>query len=264
MKAKSGIIIAIFFVVFSMTLAIPGSFAQSHPTFAETVTPSSGFVGTNQTFFVNVTDVTGYTNYSVEVYVSGNNLTGMSPNTSYKQSNGDNRTFSIEFTAPTTAQNLRIQVISLGEYEGTETSASQIVTVQVVNTINLSANITNPTSVTIRNLTVNFELNGNVVGTKTIANISSGQTLTVNYTYVPNPTLFKSGEYTMQITTNNPVVQSSTVTGKEYRFYYGTPPNYNWILYVAGVVVIFMIFLAFTAGRRGGGSTGLPAPKWRR
>lgn len=264
MKSRSGILIAAIFVLFSLTLAIPGSFAISHPTFAETVTPSSGFVGTNQTFYVNVTDVTGYTNYSVDVYASGNNLTGMSPATSYQQLNGNNRTFSIEFTAPTTAQNVRLEVISYGEYEGTVTSASQLVTIQIVNTINLSAKITNPSGVTIKNLTVNFELNGNIVGTRTVSNLSSGQTITVNYTYVPDPTLFKSGEYTMQITTNNPIVQSSTVTGKEYRFYYGTPPNYNWILYVAGVVVIFMIFLAITAGRRGGGGSGLPAPKWRR
>ena len=265
MKGRSGLlIVSALMVLFSISMLIPGSVALSHPTFSENVTTSSGFVGVNQTFYVNVTDSPGYTNYSVLVYISGNNLTGMNPSTSYEKFNGNDRNFSLKITAPTTAQHVRIEVISYGEFLGTMVSSSQVISEDIVNTINLSAKVTNPSSFTIHNLTLDFELNGNVVGTRTISNLTSGTTRIVNYTYVPNPSLFKDGKYTFSVTSTNPTVLTSTSSGKPYSFYYGTPPNYNWILYVAAVVIIVMVFLALSAGRRGGGSSGMAAPKWRR
>jgi hypothetical protein len=45
------------------------------------------------------------------------------------------------------------------------------------------------------------------------------------------------------------------------KFYYGTVPNYSWIYYVAGVVVVVMVIMAMGAGKR----RNIPKkPKWKK
>jgi hypothetical protein len=188
----------------------------------------------------------------------------MNPATSYEYFMGSASNFSIKLKSPTTAQTVRIMIVASAEFIGTTVTAYDNVSVTVVNTLNFSADVYNPSGITIRNLTVYFMLNGVTIGDRVISNISSDKSATVNYSYVPNPSQFKHGEYTLEIKTNNPLVQSSTSPGSVQKFYYGTPPNYNWIYYVAAIVIIVMVFLALSAGRRGGGTAGMPAPKWRR
>lgn len=264
MKSRMKLVALSGIFLMSLLMFIPGTMAASHPTFSISASPSSGFVGVNQTFYVNGTEASGYSNYTIVAYVSGNNLTGMNPATSYENFYGSSNNFSIKMKAPTTAQTINVLVESFAQFEGTTVAAYENISVTIVNTLNFSAVVYNPTGITIRNLTVYFMLNGVTIGDRTISNISSDQSATVNYSYVPNPSQFKHGEYTLEIKTNNPLVQSSTSTGSVQKFYYGTPPNYNWVFYVAAIVIIVMVFLALSAGRRGGGAAGLPSPKWRR
>ena len=68
--------------------------------------------------------------------------------------------------------------------------------------------------------------------------------------------LINKGDNTIQVFASTP----GAVVSGDSTFYYGTPPNYTWIYYIAAVVVAFMIFLAVSAGRR-----SIPkSPKWKK
>jgi hypothetical protein len=219
--------------------------------------PSNVYVG--QTFTVYVNNSAGFTNYSTVVYFAGENLTGFSPTNTFENFGVKNTDTSFNVTAPAQAQTIYMFVKTSAMYGNRYENFSQTFDVNVYNTVSLNAAVSNSNSFAVDNVLVTFELNGNVYGTQTV-NLSAGSSQTVSlklFNY-----LLSDGKYTLTVTVSNPMIKvngnagSSTTT-----FYVGSPPNYDWIYYVAIAVFLFMAFIVFASGRR----PNRPSkPKWKK
>lgn len=202
----------------------------------------------------------------MSAYFAGSNLTGISPTSTVHKFQAGQPDFSFNVTSPNLSQTLYVTVTSAAQYGSTHVKSSKTFQVDIVDPIVFHAVVLNTGVSTVQNLTVDFYLDNsaNPVGNVTVKSIAPNQADTVNFTYPLNPTKFLgNGEHTLKVAANSPLI---TINGKlgssTSNFYYGTPPNYNWIFYVAAVVVVFMGFLALSSGRRA--KPGMRTPKWRK
>lgn len=258
MKRLYGVIVMAIVAIFFLS-AIGSSTASYVPPFSSTVSvPAYATTGENLTMYVN--DTLGFSNYTVTVYLSGENLTGISPSFSYHNFQATNPDFTVHILAPKAAQTLYIKIVSGADYGSKYVTTVNTYTVTVIAPIIFYATVTNTGTFALHNLTVNFTVDGEFVGSVVAPAIAPGSAYTVNFTYV-NPYLTQ-GEHTLTVTVNNKAVSiDGSAAVYTTHFYYGKPPNYNWIFYVAAVVIAFMVFLALTAGRK---STAPSKPKWRK
>ncbi len=258
MKAKTGIFVLALLAIFVIGLAGTSSATYIPPFSASVSLPSYATTGQNLTFYVN--DSLGFNNYTVTVYISGENLTGASPSSSYHNFQKSNPDFSISLKMPSAPQTIYVTVVSGANYSSHYVHTSFSSSINVIPPIVFYATVTDTGSVAIHNLTVDFTVDGQFVGSAVASYVPPGGSYTVNFTYV-NPYL-TDGEHTLTVSVNNPAVSIDGSSGTyTTHFYYGSPPNYDWIYYVAAIVVAFMIFLALTAGRR----SNVPnRPKWRK
>lgn len=235
------------------------------PPFNQSISASGySFVGQNFTVYVN--DTNGFANYSVTAYVAGNNLTGLSPTSSIHNFQASNPDFKFSVTSPSTSQTLYITIISAAQSGSTAVKSSQTIQVTIVDPIVFHAVVKNTGVSTVKNLTVNFYLDnsGSPIGNVTVKSIAPNQAVSVNFTYPLDPVKYLgNGEHTLKVTTGSQLISiNGNIGSSTTTFYYGTPPNYNWIFYVAAIVVVFMVFLALSSGRKT--TPGMRAPKWRK
>ncbi len=232
---------------------------NSTPSTAASFSPTisyPSFVYKGEKFNIYVNETSGYHSYSVNAYFGGTNLTNFSPS-AYHKTSTNNSNFVIGVRAPENCQNVYVNIRStaLNQTNSTVVS-SNVINFNVSNPVKLNATIKNSISSPIYNITVGYSINGVSVGSTHIDIIGPNSTSKVNIT-VP-AALIPKGKDTLSISTNNPDI---TVSGKSSTtFYYGTPPNYNWIYYIAAVAVAFAIFLLLASGRR----NTVRVPKWKR
>lgn len=219
------------------------------------------YVYTGQNFNLYVNDTYGFSNYTVAVYFAGDNLSGFSPTNTYNNYSASNPDFVIPITAPLAAQQLTMIVKTTAQSGSKTYSTSNQYTVQVISPIYLHAKVINKNHGPMYNVTVNFYVDNSFVGSKTIPTLGAQQSYLVNYTWLAP--YIKSGEHSLTVQVNNTLVSinngGSSVTS---HFYYGSPPNYNWIYYVVAAVGIFMLIMAMGAGRRP--RVGERTPKWKK
>lgn len=233
------------------------------PPFTQTATlPSYSFVNQNFTMYVNETY--GFSNYTITAYIGGENFSGASSlQSSLHKFSATNPDFEFNLTSPAIAQTIYIKVIAAASYKGANVTSSQTYTVAVSEPIVFHAQISNKGVSTVHNLTIDFYLDNSQfpTGQVTVASILPNQMLEINYTY-PFETL-THGEHTIMVTASSSAVQVNGNSGQSTtHFYFGTPPNYSWIYYVAAAVIVFMVLFALSAGRRP--AAGMRPPKWRR
>lgn len=232
------------------------------PPFSQTASlPSYSFV--NQNFTVYVNETFGFSNYTLTAYIGGDNFTGSSQQSSLHYFQATSPDFKFNITAPGISQKIYIRVVAAAEYKSASVTNSQSYTVTISQPIVFHAQIVNKGIATVNNLTVNFYLDNAqfASGHVTVASIAPNQVVDVNFTY-PFESL-TNGEHSLTVTTTSSVINVNGNTGSSTsHFYYGTPPNYTWIYYVAIVVIIVMAFFVFSAGRRP--AAGMRPPKWRR
>ncbi len=261
-----GILALLLFSSFA-TIGTASPSSNYVPPFANYVTvsaPTYSFVGQN--FTVSVDNPLGFTNYTMTAYISGSNLTGISPTSTVHNFQGSNPIFNFNIKSPVTQQTLYITIVTAAQYGNSFVKATQTLQVTVIDPVIFHAIVLNTGITTVKNLTVNFYLDNspNPVGNVTVKSVAPNQEVSVNFTYPLDPAKYLgTGEHTLKVTTNSPLVSINGNQGSSTtKFYYGTPPNYNWIYYVAAIVVIFMIFLALSAGRKT--VPGMRTPKWRK
>ncbi len=252
-----------FIALLIMALLAFSVVGASHAVYVPPMTPSvtiPAYVTTNQNFTVYVNETNGFSNYTVTLYLAGENLSGASPSFSYHNFQASNPDFKVSLRAPSTAQVLYINIISGANYGSKYVTEQKSFTVHVIEPIYFYAVVSNTGTSAIHNLTVDFSVDNQFVGSTVATFIPAGGSVTVNFTYV-NPYL-TNGEHTLTVSVNNKAVSvDGSAAVYTTHFYYGKPPNYNWIYYVAAIVIAFMIFLALTAGRR---SATPNRPKWRK
>jgi hypothetical protein len=239
----------------AISLAGSGSGSVYPSIFSSTVEYHTVYTGESFSLYVNSTY--GFNNYSALLLFSGNNLTGISPGTSLNITKDSSPYMQFNITAPSCAEDLNVLLETSAEAGSNIVSYSTTFTIQVVDPINLSATISNPTQYTLHNVTVTFAINGVNVSTQVISSLAPYASTVVN-TKTPDRYLLSNGNNAVNVYVNTPVV---TIKGATSTFYYGTPPNYTWIYYVAAVVIAFMLFLVFGASRR---VPQIRRPKWRK
>ncbi|MEM0139848.1 MAG: hypothetical protein QXZ44_04465 [Ferroplasma sp.] len=237
------------------TLNMPDSSSAS--LFSITEPP---YVYNNQSFNINVTGIPGYHNYSVIAYFGAVNDTGLSP-LSYYKTYAHNYNFTIPMIAPAESEEIYGYIdTSAVNSSSTFYDNFTIMPINVSAPVIFSTTVKNSDPVAIYNTTLTYTVTNAkgpvVVGISHIDKISANSTYKDNIT-VPLATVPK-GRDTLTITSNNPVI---TITGNSsVVFYNGIPPNYNWIYYIAAVVVAFAIFLIVASGKR----NVVKVPKWKR
>lgn len=255
MKRGAFILVAVLFLMIVPAAAVADA---PYPTvFSSQVSLPSVYTG--QSFPIYVNSTYGFYTYTTMLIFSGENLSGMI-NTFYEAPVGGNPDAVFNITAPSNPQTLTVLLLSTGGGNGTLLRYSKTFTIQVVSPIILNATVYNPTSSVMKNVTVTFGINNNNITTVIIPSIPAygSQNVTTKSSYL---FLLNRGKNTEQIYLNSP---TATVNGLKgyytHDFWYGPVPNYNWIFYIAAVVVVFMLFLVYSAGRR------MPArrPKWRK
>ena len=265
MKTKLIIIISVVFIMVSLSglSMVQGNYSANNvnnstpgtASFSPSISYPS-FVYKGEKFNIYVNETSGYHNYSVNAYFGGTNLTSFSPS-AYHKTSSNNSKFVIGVRAPLNCQTVYVNIRStaLNQTNSTVVSSNAI-NFNVSNPVKLNATIKNSISSPIYNITVGYSINGVPVGSTHIDRIGPKSTSKVNIT-VP-AAIIPKGKDTLSISTNNPDI---TVSGKSsVNFYYGTPPNYNWVYYIAAVAVAFAIFLLLASGRR----NTVRVPKWKR
>ncbi|MGC8608431.1 MAG: CARDB domain-containing protein [Thermoplasmata archaeon] len=254
---KVSLAVVAILLISTMVFVFPASVQADAAYYSSSISyPST--VGIGQVFNISIVSTANFENYTDIIYFSGTNLTGMQPtNTIYNYSLHGYR-FVTQITAPSTPQTIYFYIYTYADFEGVQYNYTQTISVNIISPLYFHVDISNPTSKPIYNLTITYYLDSIPVMDKTISSIMPGQTVNVNYTYV-DPYL-STGTHTLEITVNNPNI---LVDGKQASastsFYYGTPPNYNWIYYIVGAVAVVMVIMALGAGR-----PRAPQPKWKR
>lgn len=246
------------------TVGTASAYSYVQPFNESVAAPTFSFVGQNFTVYVN--DSYGFTNYTMTAYIAGENLTGLSPTSAIQNAQASNPDFKFDIKSPLSSQTLYITITSAAQYGSEHVKSSQTYQVTVVDPIVFHAVIVNTGITTVKNLTVNFYLDNspNPIGNVTVNSIAPNQAVNVNYTYPLDPVKYLgTGEHTLKVSASSSLININGSPGASATsFYYGTPPNYNWIFYVAAIVVIFMIFLALSSGRKP--VPGMRTPKWRK
>ena len=254
-------ILALFVVMIFLgsSILMVSSASGYTPPLSSTLTLPS-YIGEGQNFMLYVNDTPGFSNYSVTVYISGQNMTGASPSFSYHNTS-KSPNFIIKIKAPLYAQTLHMQVFSTGTYNGNKASSPKYNTsIRVIAPITFVVDVSNPGAGYVKNLTIYFYMDGTLVHSEVLSSIAPGSSVNVTYNYT-NPAI-STGVHTLGVSASNPLIDINGKTGLvTIKFYYGSPPNYTWIYYVAAVVAIFMALLAYSSGRRN--KPKVSKPKWK-
>lgn len=254
MKGRAALLaLAIMFVMMPVAASVSVA-GTAYPTIYSS-SVAVGTVYTNESFSIYVNSTYGFNNYTAILVFSGMNLTGMSPGTTVIVQNNSSPDIVFNITAPSNPGVVTILVMTsaMGSKVMEYTTTVQFT---VVNPIRMQATVSNPTLYYMYNVTVVFALNGNNVSKIVIPKLApySSEVISTNSSAV---SLISKGENSIQVYSSTP----GTIVSGSTTFYYGAPPNYTWIYYIAAVVVAFMIFLAYSAGRR----RSIPkSPKWKK
>lgn len=259
MMKKAIILATILLMLASGSVAAVAS--ASTPSSYSTQVQVPYYVYTNETFNMYINSTYGFSNYSVTIYIAGDNLSGISPSNTYHNFSSSNPDFKVSLTAPKATQTLTLLVKTTASTGSGLKKSTETYTVKVISPIFLHASLSNRQSVAMYNVTVNFYVDNTYVASKTISKLGAYQTVVVNYTWTA-PYLTK-GSHTLKVAVNNSLVSvDNGGTSVTSHFYYGTPPNFTWIYYIAAAVGVFMIIMVSGAGRRP--RVGERRPKWRK
>ncbi|AGB04632.1 CARDB domain-containing protein [Aciduliprofundum sp. MAR08-339] len=221
-------------------------------------------IGTNQTVQYKVYVEGYFPLYRCGILISGYNLTGAKPLNQYVTSSKDGY-FVFNVTAPNLPQTIYLNFVAYGMINNTKIGAttSRVLAVQVKRAMDVNVKIKNPENYDLYNTMLSFYLDGRYIGNTTVKVIKANSTKDVTYKWIPHG--LYSGEHVLTVKiSNNGVVFANGQKTYEYRFYYGTPPSYEYITYLSWglLILVIVLFTLFFLGRQGKKSG--PAPKWKK
>lgn len=214
-------------------------------------------VYTGEKFQVHAIMSPGYSNYTVTMFLSADNGTGMNFQHHIRS---DSSNVSLNVSAPIVqGQYIKGGIFAVA-FKGTSPYYSTTYfSIEVCYPVTIYALLKNGGGTTDHNLSVEFYVNGAPQGEKTVSSLLPYSSQIVSITLPEN--IFNSGTNEISVKLINGTIFSNTVSlSYSSTIYVGNPPNYTWIYYAAGAVVIFMILLAVGAGRRRTVTGG--RPKW--
>ncbi len=226
--------------------------------FSAVLSPISAvYEGQHFTMFVNATS--GYSNYTATLYLGANYDAGMSPLNSTHETSATGY-FEFNITAPQ-ADNQTIYgtVFLTATFYGTPVNYTSNFHVSVYAPVKLYAEVYNSNYIPYYNVSISFIINGATFKTDTISKLTPYSKEKLNIT-VSSKVLDYGKVNTLEVKVLNAASYKNGVSvSYSSKFFYGTPANYNWIYYISGVVIVFMVFLVLSSGR----GRGTKQPKWR-
>ncbi|EQB69593.1 MAG: hypothetical protein AMDU5_GPLC00003G0143 [Thermoplasmatales archaeon Gpl] len=226
--------------------------------FSAVLSPISAvYEGQHFSMFVNATS--GYSNYTATLYLGANYDKGMSPLNSTHESSKSGY-FEFNITAPE-ADNQTIygSIYLTASFYGTPVNYTSEFHVNVYAPVRLYAEVYNSNYIPYYNVTISFVINGATFKTDTISKLTPYSKEKLNITVSSN-VLDYGKVNTLEVKVLNAASYKNGVSvSYSSKFFYGSPPNYSWIYYISGIVIIFMVFLVLSSGR----GRGTKQPKWK-
>jgi hypothetical protein len=160
-------------------------------------------MATGTTALFNVTVVGGPAeeggNYSIKAYLDGANLSGALPlKSSPLELSNQNGKFSVNVTSPTIPQKIKLFINATSAKDGSRNWAETEYEIDVVKPIKLKAVIENKGAIDLKDLIVNFYVDGNYVGFENLSALNAGASATVTHEWLV--TGLESGRHELMAT----------------------------------------------------------------
>ena len=218
-------------------------------------------VATNTTVHYKVTLSSIFDVYRCTLLVAGQNLTGVKPTDQVSKVSYVGE-FDFEVKTPKEPQRIYLDFRVFGTLNSTGKTKifEKKLAVDVKEPFVIHGSVKNIENYTLRNVTVYFYVDGNLIGNVTIDKIDPNSTKDFTYNWIPN---VNEGEHTLVMKVmNDGVLFSNGKNEYSTKLYIGTVPSYDWILY-SGIIVLVIVstlyFVAFLGRRKK--KTG---PKWKK
>ena len=237
--------------------ALTASAAASGPLIFNLEGPTAIAPGQNAVFNVTASGgPDGNVTYSVIYYIRGTNTSGGAPlAASPGRTSGNRTTLQINVTAPTLDQTLTLVVtLDATPQGGVTQNVTRTFSITVVKPITLSATFHNGGTTTAVNITVRWYVDGALVGTSLIRQITSNADSTATFDYLPVG--LSAGEHTLRVEADldhNNVIDPAKGEVVTSTIFYSqvSQPATGWTI-LLGIGVFIPVFLGVVALRRRG------------
>jgi hypothetical protein len=253
---RSLALVLVAFAVFAAVLPASAS-AQNGPLEVAISGPSA--LAPSQTAGYNFTITggpTGNITYSLSYYISGTNTTGGNPiSTSPGSRSGNQTTYAVNVTAPSLEQTITLSVTVIATSKaGPSENVTRAKTITVIRGIILSATFHNTGSTAAMNVTVQWAIDGTLVGTTILKQVGANADATATFTYLP--ATLSPGEHTVTVSadldhdgTINPARGEVVTSTIFYNHVEQTAPGWAFLLAIG---IFVPVFLGVVALRRRG------------
>lgn len=229
--------------------------AAGEPLEAQVTGPTA--LAPSQTAIYNVTITGGPTanvSYTVSYYLKGTNTTGGNPlQASPGTRSGNGTVYQVNVTAPTAEQTLTLTVTVTATPKGAlAQNVTTTLAITVVKGIVLSATFHNSGTTAALNVTVQWSIDGSLVGTSVLKQIGANADATVTYTYLPVG--LSPGQHTLTVSADldhDGVVEPGRGEVVTTTIFYSQveSPAPGWAI-LLGIGVFIPVFLGVVAWRR--------------
>ncbi|MGB9814366.1 MAG: hypothetical protein ACPLVI_00240 [Thermoplasmata archaeon] len=250
---RIAIFLAMIIIIFSLF-----PFSQARGLTVDIYGPAT--VGTNGTYEYTIV-INGYFDgYGYHLFLTGSNMSGGTTEELTGLSYTTN-TFKVNITFPSRPETVYIYVMGIGIVNGSpeKTTSINYIQVNVVKSVPITLTLKNTEPYEIKNISISFFLNGRFIGTSNVSSMGPNSTVNVTYNYIGT---FENGVNVLSARLNTNLVKFSSGSNcTTLYFYYGTPPNYDWLWYLLAGITLFTLAIIYfySSGKKRPG-----APKWKK
>lgn len=251
------VLLALLVLAVAALIVPAGASVASGPLLANIGGPSALAPGQTAEYNITITGgPTGNVTYSVSYHISGANTTGGNPlAASPGQTSGNRTSYRVNITAPTVEQDLTLIVTVLAApRSGPNENVTVTYPIKVIKPLMLTATFHNGGSTTALNVTVRWYIDGVLVGTSLVKQITANSDVAATFSYLPVE--LSAGAHTLTVSADldhdgviNPSrgeVVTSTIFYDQVQ-----QPATGWAI-LLGMGVFIPVFLGVVAWRRRG------------
>jgi hypothetical protein len=214
-------------------------------------------MATGETTEFNVTVVGGPAeeggNFSIKAYLEGTNLTGARPlKSSPLELTSEDGKFTVNVTSPIISQKMKLFINATSSKDAASSWGETEHEIDVVKPIKLRAKIENKGSIDLKDLIVNFYVDGNFVGFENLSSLNAGASAAVTHEWLV--TGLKSGRHELRATVdvNNDGtirVEDGDIVTIQY-FYKEYDDIHPAIIFAISILLIIAILLLIRTVRK--------------
>jgi hypothetical protein len=193
-------------------------------------------------------------NFSIRAYLDGTNVSGALPlQSSPLELTTATGRFSVNVTTPTTPQKTKLFINATSASEGARSWAETEYEIDVVKPIKLKAKIENNGGIDLKDIIVNFYVDGNYVGFENLSALNAGSSVTVTHEWLV--TGLASGRHELIATVdlnNDGVISEMDGDIASIQYFYKEYDDIHpvIILAISLLMIIAILFLYRTVRRK--------------